>query len=296
MKGHTLLKQVLKRWEVSARKLPKESSSKLVGPQLQAIKTESGLLQALLLWLEHCFPKSIREQTILALLKLSESSEEARSCAASFFLLNQLMANERFKEKEIVKGTRKKKEQKNIATEAEKFYLRSFKEVEKQLKQLESRKIEKLLLKNFDATTRFEPQSFIKQLDQKREKLFSQVIEIIRVSQPADHNPLRNQVESFLAFLELSVEAGYEKGKRLLQVMEGLLERLIQIYDGERFREFLEETEREKSTDSAGASDVEKLRLIRTRLGVLQAHALQAFHAHLPVTLQVLKRRLPAIF
>ena len=293
MKGHTLLKAILKKWQSHAQKPLKENLSKSTTQQLQALKVQSNLLQALLLLLENNFSKEVREQTILALDKLSESSETARNHFAIFLLLEQLVSDRKYvKEKNSKKMIGAKEE--NISSEAQMLCNRSLREVVKQSKQLESWKIEKSILKDFNLNVRFEISFLMKLLDERREKLFNQIVEIIRTSQPTDDR-LRSQAGNFVALLSLSVEAGFEKGKKLLQTIEALAERLTHIHDGEKFREFLEEMEKQRLGDLKRVSEVEKLRLARKRLGVLQAHALQAFHAHLPVTLQVLKRRIPAV-
>ncbi len=296
MKEQTLLKSILKKWELYVQKALKKVPSKSAAEQLRALKIQNGLLRAFLLLCECYFSKQILEQAELLLSKLSENLEDARKCTASLFFLNHLAPSEKLVEKKASKGATKKLEKMNILEEAEALCHSSLKEVIKQLKQIESRRIGNLLLKDFSLDNRLEFQSFIKLLNERREKLFNQVVEIIRTSQPTDNNYLQRGVEDFIALLTLFVEAGYEKGKRLLQVVNILAERLIQIVDGEKFREFLEEMEKKRQNDSRYVADVEKIRFLRTRLGVLQAHALQAFHAHLPVTLQVLKRHLPATF
>jgi len=78
----------------------------------------------------------------------------------------------------------------------------------------------------------------------------------------------------------------------LLQVLRVLDIRLKDVRDEERFREFVHGLENERSTVQSQVADIIWLRAIRNRLGLQQAETLRAFHAHIPVSLQVLKRRL----
>ncbi len=284
MKEKAVLKSILKKRAAQFVKPFKRVRLGFTSKQFEGARIESNRLREALSIFESYFSPRVRVETDLALQRLSGPLEEARTRNISFLLLK------RFVQEEKNSDVRQKTEE--ILKEVEAVYEKSFQKAAKQLKHIKPKKVAKTLLDDFKPSEDFEFKSLTKQLNQSREKLFNQIVRLIRSSQKEELSELQSQSEKFCYLLELAVEAGYEKGKRLLQIVRVLNERLIEIHDEEKFREFIQNLEKERAISSERVSDIVRLRTIRNRLAVFQAHSLQALHAHLPVSLQFLKRHL----
>ncbi len=169
---------------------------------------------------------------------------------------------------------------------------REVSKIMKLIGEFNARKTAAILLTNFQPENFPDQTAFAKYLDERRDKLFNQLVEAIRAAERENFGNIQVEVEKFSYALELAVTVGFEKGKKLLQVLRVLDIRLKDVRDEERFREFVHGLENERSTVQSQVADIIWLRAIRNRLGLQQAETLRAFHAHIPVSLQVLKRRL----
>jgi len=192
-------------------------------------------------------------------------------------------------------STRRTKGASSIFQEADALYQEIVKRALKEAARLKSKHVEKELVKGFETPGRFDVNSMVPLLNERRDRLFKQIVEIIRTSQKEDLTHLMVEVGDFTSLLEVAVALGYQKAKRLRQVMRVLHERLLEIHDEEMFRHFLYELEQERANISEKAKEMQQLRFIRNRLGIYQANTLQALHAHLPLSLQILKRQLVRI-
>ena len=267
--------------------------TRLTKRQLEEIRIESDRLRALLSVFESYFSKRAHLEANPALEKMSLLLEEVRSRNVSVYLLARLAEGEQNVGKRNGVGRGKPPANSgSLLEEAKMRHDHSVLNAVRELKRVRPRKIEKILLEDFKPEADFALNSLVKILNERRERLFNQIVEIIRTSQKEAVDELRVQVEEFYYLLEFAVDAGYQKGKRLLKIVKLLRERLTEVYDEETFRQFVQDLEREKANHSDTVADVGRLRAIRNRLGIFQAHALQALHAHLPASLQVLKREL----
>jgi len=132
----------------------------------------------------------------------------------------------------------------------------------------------------------------VKFLNRSRKGLFDQVVRMIQTSRREELDELWVEASEFCAILELAVESGFQKGKRLLQTLEVLYERLEEVRIEERFRRYIEELEKEREKHHETVRDVQLIRILKIQLGISQAAAIQNLHAQLPPSLQLLKRTL----
>lgn len=132
----------------------------------------------------------------------------------------------------------------------------------------------------------------MKALNRDRKELFDQVVRMIQTSRREELDELWFEVGRFCAILELAVESGFQKGKRLLQTLEVLHKRLEEVRIEELFRRYIEELEKERERHHETVRDVQLIRILKIQLGISQAAAIQNLHSQLPPSLQLLKRPL----
>lgn len=300
MKGPSFLKGVLRKRVAQFAQLLKPKRLNLTEKQFQDLRNYSRRLYGFLCLFESSFSKGTFEETKELIERMFSILEEERKRAVFVFILERLVKGEG--PVSVEGGVQKKRRDANrqlihhsrvndISEETRALKESSVREALKQLKRVNARNIEKELVRNFKPV-QFAVDVLVKMLNGKRQELFNQIVEIIRASRKEDLDCLQVMVEQFSSLLQLAVEFGYEKGRRLLRISKVLNLRLVQVQDEEKFGSYLEALERERASSTDKIESIQELRAVRNRLGILQAHTLQALHAHLPLSLQVLKRQM----
>ncbi|PIQ85738.1 MAG: hypothetical protein COV74_07515 [Candidatus Omnitrophica bacterium CG11_big_fil_rev_8_21_14_0_20_45_26] len=252
--------------------------------QINHIRLEAYRIREWLTLFEGCFSRVAQAETHKVLARLLPQLEEFRNANAACELLTDLVKAE--------KNLRHESKAKVILKEFESIRDIIGRKAGKQLKQIKPRKLSQLLQNDFKPNGLAMPASLIKYLNQKRETLFNQLVLIIRTAKQEDLAELLLQMQVFCYLLELSVDSGFQKGRRLLQTLRVLQERLAKVCDEEFLRQCLQDMEKERARVTDKISDIQQLRLIRIRLGIQQARTLKLFHDQLPPVLQGLKRHL----
>ena len=277
----SLVKKRVKQFTKPFRPLRNSRDSE--GP-LDEIRSGAGRLCELFSLFESHSSNRVYTGVSQSLNSLSNALGEVRNWDAAHGLMSRFVKEERdIKSRQSITL---------ILKEIEKLREAKTAVAHRQLKGINSKKIGKALAGGFETDGPNSFAAWVKMLDEKRERLFNQVVEMIRSAQKEEFDALRLETDRFCYLLEVAVEAGYQKGKRLLQVLRLLSERLQAVSDEEVFRELIQNLEKERANDAEKVADVQRLRTLQNRLGTLQARTLQNLHDHLPVSLQLLKRRI----
>ena len=300
MKEETFLKSTLAKQLDQFAKLFRTIPNQPTKTQFETMRLQSNRFYYLLTFLENCFPEHVYAEANSMFRDLSERLDETRKEEAVLVLLGRFSGSHKSSDPKKSKTKSSKKLLRKTSEQELDGIIREFYNAHdeligrtvKHLKRISDLKIAKALLHDFNFVDHLSFSVWMKTLDKKREQLFNQIVKIIRTSQKEDLMDLMIQAEEFGYFLEMMIQAGYEKGKRLLQIIRSLSDRLVEVDDEENFRQRLENLEKERAKDPNRISDIQRLRMIRIRLGIFQANTRKALHAHLPVSLQVLKRRL----
>lgn len=162
----------------------------------------------------------------------------------------------------------------------------------KELLRVKAPIIQKALMQDCAAARTFEYRWFLKRLNERREVVFNRIVAIIRSAKSEELSELRAQVEKFACLVLVAVKLGYQKGKKSVQVLNALRESLNMVHDEEVLRLAIQDLEKARIAHPERVGDVQKLRLIRSQLGIRQAQSLRTFHQNIPPCLQVLKRQM----
>lgn len=249
------------------------------------------------------FSRTVQVEITGVLENLAEALEEARERGVFLELLNRLAREKRGSDqpsecrskkfgKPAGKPSKKQNGLERIFLETSEYVCEAKKSAANKLKRTNLRAGLRDVLREAGAAGQLQSGFLVRVLEERRKALFNQIVDIIRTSQKEDFNRLKFQVERFIYLLEFAVQARYEKAKRLLQIVKLLFERLVWVQDEEMFGQYLREMERERAGDSERVRDIQEIREILRRLGIVEAHTLQALHAQLPVSLQFLKREI----
>lgn len=182
-----------------------------------------------------------------------------------------------------------------LVSDIQNYADKNIKKMAAEIKHVKTKKISKLADQLHSNCSGVIPH-LMKTLNRDRKELFDQVVRMIQTSRREELDELWIEVGEFCALLELAVESGFQKGKRLLQTLEVLYERLEDVRTEELFRQYIEELEKEREKHHETVRDVQLIRMLKIQLGISQATAIQSLHAQLPPALQLLKRNLSWTF
>lgn len=282
MSGSIQFRAILKKLISDLKKSLKIQKTNPSAKQFEDARLALKQLYTLLSIFESFFQSHAHHELKSVLMKNIELLEDLRIQNATLRLFQQFSPN----------GKAKHEPHDGVQAEFEVSRKQAMAKALKELGRLKVPAIEKTLLQKLDLGDEFEFRSIVKVLNSKREHLFDYIVHIIRSTQKEQYDNLRLEVENFCSLLDFAVRGGYEKGKRLLQVLKGLRTRLVDIQNEDTFRSIMQNLEIDSANNPKKVANVVRLREIRLRLGVFQAETLRNLHGHLPVSLQLLKRNL----
>ncbi len=276
------LQSILERNLTSFRKTVRTTPQNLTPKHFELIRSESGKLAEFLELFETYFPKKSVSDLEFSLTDIAESAGEVLAGESSLALLGKFSTNS--------KDSGDDRKNNSIDHAFVRSCEETLKSAQKKIKGVNPSAFRKKILDHFTPAPDFTFLTCKKMLNQRREMLFDQIVKLIRTSQDEDIEELRIQVTKFCFALDFAIQAGNGKIRRLRKVLGVLRNRLFNVYEEQYFKESIEALERARANDPVYVGDVQKLRLISRALGIRQANTHQAFHAQLPVALQVLKR------